>query len=313
MTGFLGRLAHRAVLPSARVPAAEPALEPRLPTRFEAVAREPESANENLVERTSWVTAESENARPSPENSRTPRVEARDQKREAPRVLAEREVLNEAEPPRSRADEHRTAAPDDAEIERRSNATFPEESAPMEPLMPAPASEAPPRMPPSPVADSRSGTHAPADDQRHEPPTIAQPRLELVIDRQHAERVPPEPERVAVVIEKAAENSTVPTAPPSPVPARCVATETREINFEPREPLAPLQMRPLQIDEILEEPRVAAAVSADSIVHVHIGRLEVQRPAPPPPVKTKPQRGAGMLGLDEYFVQRTESRRGRNR
>jgi hypothetical protein len=93
-------------------------------------------------------------------------------------------------------------------------------------------------------------------------------------------------------------------APPQP-PARQDSTPRRRavsqrVEFVPREPLAPLGLEPLRLSEILSDKSAAARVSGHPAVHVHIGRLEVQRPAPPAP---KPRR-SNLLGLDDYLAQR---------
>jgi hypothetical protein len=55
--------------------------------------------------------------------------------------------------------------------------------------------------------------------------------------------------------------------------------------------------------EILDSPTVASALTARSIVQVHIGQVVVNRPAVPSPPPPPPRRSL-LLTLDEYLDQR---------
>ena len=75
--------------------------------------------------------------------------------------------------------------------------------------------------------------------------------------------------------------------------------------WEPREPLAPLGLEPLLPREVVPED-----VPGNAAVHVHVGRVEVVRQAPPAPAPAPRLERAPVLGLDQYLEQRRAAERG---
>lgn len=175
-----------------------------------------------------------------------------------------------------------------------------------------------------PVAPVAADDSEPADAElapRDEPPVAKPAEVEVQV---MAAQAPP--------IERVIEVQEVP-GPVVPVVQRVTlpAAETREptakeppstfasttgiepepmVVFVPGEPLGRMGLDPLQPEEILAHPQVAEAVEHDSTVNVHIGRLEVARPASapmPPPARPKPN----LLSLDDYLAERRAAAVGR--
>jgi hypothetical protein len=95
-------------------------------------------------------------------------------------------------------------------------------------------------------------------------------------------------------------------------PAPTDTPEPTRIEWAGREPLARLGLEPVRDAEVLGIDDVADATSGTGgTVHVHVDRLEVQRPGPTPPPIGRPRATADTLGLDQYLEQRRADRKGR--
>ena len=137
----------------------------------------------------------------------------------------------------------------------------------------------------------------------------APPTIERVIEvHEFPGPVVPVVRRVTV---PTADRETPTTEQPS-LMSTTVAEPEPTVVFVPGEPLGRMGLDPLQPDDILAQPQVAQAVGHDSTVHVHIGRLEVARPAPayvPPPEPPK----QNLLSLDDYLADRITAAAGKGR
>ena len=160
----------------------------------------------------------------------------------------------------------------------------------------------------SPVRPREDDLPNPAPQPSVEPSTAEPTGLEPVIEVQ---RVP----GPIVLIERqvAAPERRAPRRPrqkASALPPAAKRQVPRKVVFVPREPLVPLGLEPLQVSEVLTDAVPAEAISPESVVHVHIGRLEVSRPAPAAAPSPPPKRSA-VLSLDQYIEQRTAKATGR--
>jgi hypothetical protein len=138
----------------------------------------------------------------------------------------------------------------------------------------------------------------------------APPTIERVIEVHEVPGpVVPVVRRVTV---PAADRRETPTTEQPSLMSTTVAEPEPTVVFVAGEPLGRMGLDPLQPDDILAQPQVAQAVGNDSTVHVHIGRLEVARPAPPyvpPPAPPK----QNLLSLDDYLAERSTAAAGRGR
>jgi hypothetical protein len=139
------------------------------------------------------------------------------------------------------------------------------------------------------------------------PPADASPALGPVIEILHA----PGP-LLAGAVDAAYVPSSARGAGEQPM-SRSARNDTPQLalTFQPREPLGPLGLEPMRVEEILDSPRAAQAVPPGSAVQIHIGRVVVSRPAAPSPPSSPPRRSL-LLSLDDYLEQRRPmgSRRG---
>lgn len=282
MSDLLGRLAHRAVLTSARDSSGAAPLEPRLPGRYESFASRPRGDEQvpDLVEQHIEVVA--------PRMSPAQRSPLQDESTRAETPL--RQPGDEPQP-------DRIDGPWPADRRPLGRVTAP---------TPAPLGTADQRAPtPSGPAEPVGAPPAPPDPQPHTSPGQLEPVIEV-------QRVPGP---VVVVEAESREAATGhPTAPMrgAPAPPQRPEVAPRGIAFEPREPLGPLGLEPLHEREVLRIPAIADVVTPDSVVHVHIARVEVARPAPAPPAPPPPKRSP-TLSLDDYLAQRTADGTGRGR
>jgi hypothetical protein len=303
MSDFLERLSHRSVRPTVRDAAVAP-LEPRLPARFEALSvptREGEAAE--LAEEHVTVPArtatpgratpppppqvpvadvppesDSDTAAREPARPRVVRSMSDPAAMPVADVVPRRTEQKDHAPPRPPAAAGRMAAAPDSSPEptdRKDVADPPQLPAPTAPLeLVVVERRTPPLRPTAPAAPptSRRAAGPPRAEPVAPPPRAATPHAEV-----------PRP--------TGRDRRTEPTPPTTVV-------------FEPREPLAAVSLEPLTAQELLTVPAVADVAAPDGVVHVHIGRLEVNRPAPQPPPPS-PRRRAPTLSLDDYLAQRT--------
>ncbi len=88
----------------------------------------------------------------------------------------------------------------------------------------------------------------------------------------------------------------------------------RRVLFDGGEPLERRGVDRLEDREVTEHPAIQGALAGDQVdstIHVHIGRLEVQRPAPPTAPPRPPRPRAPVLGLADYLADRPTIRSGR--
>lgn len=93
-----------------------------------------------------------------------------------------------------------------------------------------------------------------------------------------------------------------------------VEIHERRVAFDGGEPLERRGLVRLDHREVLTQPSVVEAIDRgepNAPIHVHIGRLEVQRPAPPPAPPPPARPPAPVLGLDQYIAERPTRRSAR--
>jgi hypothetical protein len=304
MSDFLERLSHRSVRLTVS-DAAVPPLEPRLPARFEALpVPTPEDEAADLVEEHVTVPAraatparatpppppevpvanvppeaDSDTAARKPARPRVVRSMSDPAAMPVPEVVPRPTEQGALAPPRPRTAADRTAtAPDSSPkpADRKDVANPPQRPATTAPLELVVVERRTPALRPTAPA-------APPTSQRAAGP----PRAEPVAPPRHA----------------ATPHAEVPR--PADRDRRTGLTPPATVDFEPREPLAAVGLEPLTGRELLAVPAIADVAAPDGVVHVHIGRLEVNRPAAPPPSAPSPRRRAPTLSLDDYLAQRT--------
>lgn len=273
MTGFLSRLASGVVASVAAEPAA-PSLQPL--SAMSAFSPGPEHSFGFVEEHVERV-AESARAAERSAPRREPRARAISEGRPAP-VASQPSLAGDFAPQPARP-------------------------------VPQPIAEAPSASESSPVVSDLE----PVLPDPVIPAAVAQPEPPLIERVIEVHEVPgpvvPVVRRVTV---PATERRETPRTEQPSLMSTTVAEPEPTIVFVPGEPLGRMGLDPLQPDDILVQPQVAQAVGHDSTVHVHIGRLEVARPAPPrvsPPAPPK----LNLLSLDDYLAERSTAAAGGGR
>lgn len=301
MTGFLSRLASRAVASVAAEPAA-PSLQPL--SAMSAFSPGPEQSFGFVEEHVERV-AESPRAAERSAPQRRPQASAISDGRPAP-VANQPRLAGELAPlPARPVPQPIAEAPSAAEI-----APVVSDLEPVLPDRVIPAAVAQPE-PVEGDASRSDGQPTVVEPNEIEVQVVAAPPLiERVIEVHEVPGpVVPVVRRVTV---PAADRRETPTAEQPSLMSTTVAEPDPTVVFVPGEPLGRMGIDPLQPDDILAQPQVARAVGHESTVHVHIGRLEVARPAPPyvpPPAPPK----QNLLSLNDYLAERSMPAAGRGR